>query len=207
MHTSLDAPARDGEESILARLRRQTRVQHDSIERAVDLPARLQRRTAYATLLGRFHGFYRPLEQRLAAVGGLAATGVDLPARRKTELLVADLEALGHTPVTIAALPTCAALPALGGVAAALGCLYVVEGSTLGGRIIAREIRRAHGAGSDASASFFRGYGARTGAMWSALRRILDQECAREPAASDAIAAANDTFARLEAWLVEAPPC
>ena len=46
-------------------------------------------------------------------------------------------------------------LPDLQGVQEALGCLYVVEGSTLGGQVIARHLRQTLGVDPRCGGSFF----------------------------------------------------
>lgn len=48
----------------------------------------------------------------------------------------------------------------------ALGILYVIEGSTLGGRFIFKNIEKSLGYTADAGASYFAGYGNTTGSMW-----------------------------------------
>lgn len=50
----------------LQRLRHETAHLHERIERTLDLPVRLASLPAYTALLTRFHGFYAPLEDRVA---------------------------------------------------------------------------------------------------------------------------------------------
>jgi heme oxygenase len=78
--------------------------------------------------------------------------------------------------------------------AAALGVLYVLEGSSLGGRLIRRDLAAR---GTDlASLDFMDPYGAQTGAMWRALLELLEQHLAREPQAlAEACAGATAAFA------------
>jgi len=59
----------------------------------------------------------------------------------------------------------------------ALGCYYIVEGSTLGGKSILREVR-ARGV-SDPGLSFLDPYGAASGPMWRSLLAILEREGSR----------------------------
>jgi heme oxygenase len=90
--------------------------------------------------------------------------------------------------------------------AAAFGALYVVEGSTLGGTIIARQVERSLGFTAGAGCSYFRSYGAALGPMWKAFgRRLLDLS---DPAFDDrAVASANRTFETMRLWLAtEATP-
>lgn len=184
---------------ILTALRERTAALHDRVERAVDLPARLRSREAYANLLARFYGFYAPVEARLAAVGGYDAVGLNLEPRRKAGRLRADLHALG---LAADGLPQCAALPAVGDLPAALGCLYVLEGATLGGQYVRREVTRAYGLGPETGCSFFASYQGRVREMWADFCAALTAYAAAHPAAHGPIvAAAADTFARMEDWL------
>jgi heme oxygenase len=83
----------------------------------------------------------------------------------------------------------------------ALGALYVLEGSTLGGRIILRHLEtHTVDIPSDAM-SFFAGHGAETGSMWRAFVAKLDTFGALNP---DACTAAKDgaqsAFRTVIAW-------
>lgn len=181
---------------MLERLRLATREAHRSIERATGLgPA--PGGAAYARYLARQYGFLAPLEPLLDA--HLAALGLDPAPRRKAGHLARDLAALGLDP---GALPRCGALPALEPAASALGCLYVLEGQTLGGRVLLRALRQGS---AGAPSAFLDAYGDATGARWQELVRALE---ARGRAAPEdvphAVAGAVDTFERMQRWL-EAP--
>jgi heme oxygenase len=54
-----------------------------------------------------------------------------------------------------------------------LGAMYVMEGSTLGGQYIARQVEEALGLEPGVGDAYFRGYGERTGEMWRAFRAVL----------------------------------
>ena len=187
---------------ILGRLREETRRLHERAERAMDLPARLASHAAYAALLARLWGFYAPVEARLGAVGGLDEIGLDLATRRKARLLRGDLAACGVDTGGIAALPACAALPALPGLPQALGCMYVLEGATLGGQFIRKEVSRHLGLGPDTGCGFFGSYGTEIGPMWRAFCKITSDYAMANPDAEDAIVSAGaETFIRFEEWL------
>ena len=67
-----------------------------------------------------------------------------LNPRRRLHLLEADLAVLGSSARAVDALQACP-VPLLHDAAEALGSLYVIEGSTLGGRIIQRNVERCLG--------------------------------------------------------------
>lgn len=183
--------------NVLARLKAETRADHDAIEAALNLAGGSLTRDRYRRVLRRFHGFYRPLEAGIWALGGWTARGLDPPERAKTPLLEADLRALGEGDP--GRLPVCTDLPPHGTAAQAFGCLYVLEGATLGGQVISRHVREALGVTPEAGGRFFHGYGDRTGAMWQAFRAALVAFAARETE-DEIVAAAAATFRTLHRW-------
>ena len=146
-------------------LRDATRPHHERVEAAVDLPARTRDRATYRALLASLYSLFGPLEEQLAGLPWREA-GLDFAAHRRAHLLRADIADLGGAPEAVAP----AALPRTDGLAAGLGALYVLEGSALGGKIIAREAEAALGLGG-VGTSFFRGG---DGATWRAFGRALD---------------------------------
>ncbi len=189
---------------ILAVLRDRTRLLHEQVERTVAVSTRLRSVQLYGELVARFYGFYLPFEERLAQVDGYAALGLDFAARRKTHLLRDDLTRLGMSPAYIDSLPRCHELPAVTVLADALGCLYVLEGATLGGRIICREAENALGVLPGRGCSFWASYGERVGEMWKDFCRILERYAAATPGETERIiTAAAGTFTCLDRWLAE----
>lgn len=186
---------------ILGLLRERTRHLHEQIERTVDVPARLRSADSYSALLARFHGFYAPLEDRIAALGPEAG-GLALAPRRKAHLLRADLAALGLTDAQLRALPRCPDVPAVADAAEALGCLYVTEGATLGGQFVRRQAEAAIGVTPGRGCSFFASYGERVGGMWKEFCRAVEDHERAAPGSGERIAgAAVGTFAALDRWL------
>ena len=157
----------------------------------------------YRRLLARFYGYYVPLEARMVAWSRVEARGIDYAERVKVPELERDLIALGETAETIAQLPRCTVLPALATEAEALGCLYVVEGSTLGGQVITRQLLKSLGLTVENGVAFFNGSGAETGARWKAFGAWLEEAAARLDHDQDdaIIAGANETFRTLGDWL------
>lgn len=157
-------------------------------------------RDEYRALLARLHGFHQALEAALAsgpAAGsgpGVAAWGIDLAARRRSPLLAADRAALGDTSP-----PLPAPIPPIPCAAAAMGWIYVSEGSTLGGRHLARALDPLLGEAM-AGRHFLLGHGARHGAMWRDCCAAIEA-CGAEPARRQAmVAGAVEGFLRFEAW-------
>lgn len=190
---------------LAERLRRETRQAHERLEGTLDLLDPALTLDAYRDLVARFHGFWRVWEPAVAAA--LAEPDLFDPCRR-AHLLVRDLEALGLDAREIAALPACPQLPPLGDAVEALGSLYVMEGSTLGGRVILKALERHLGLSAARGAAYFAGCGDEPAAQWRRFRTRLDARAAQWQDPDDAarcVAAADKTFDILTSWL-PAPP-
>lgn len=180
--------------TLLERLRAETRTQHEAMEATFPLP---QTKEDHARTLKVFLGFLEPLEQRISDL--LQPSHVLLRGRAKTAWLKEDLRALGRTDEDIAALPRCSRLPPVDNLARSLGALYVFEGATLGGQIIARHVEEKLGLSEGAGYRYFRSYGSAVGRRWQEFRELVLHHSTPE-ADADCIASASDTFAKLGAW-------
>jgi heme oxygenase (biliverdin-IX-beta and delta-forming) len=167
------------------------------VEQTLDLldpglsPARL------SGVLGRMHGFWLAAEQGLdgwAADFPDDAAAVGWRSRRRADLFAADLARLDAPPA--AAAP---ALPAVADTDQALGRLYVLEGSTLGGTFIDRHLA-ALPAFAGLRLRAFTPYGDGTGAMWAAFRRAARAHVAGGGDVAAMVRSARGTFAALADW-------
>lgn len=192
---------------IMQRLKAETRPYHDRLESSplstgtLMGPLSLE---AYRAILSRFYGYHLPLESAFQCHAGLKALFADLPQRRKAQLLVADLLSLGAAPEEIENLPFCDQLPEIGDTAAALGAMYVIEGSTLGGQIIQRHLGSLHGLTHSRGIAFFSGYGEQTGMLWRAFAEIAGVYAEGSGAEDRIVAGAIETYETFERWLVVA---
>ncbi len=188
---------------LLARLRAATGPEHQAVEREIRLLDEALTLAEYLRCLRRFHGIYHPLEQRLEEVDGLAPY-LDLAPRLKTLRLRDDLRVLGvPRPET---LPRCPDVPEVPSVGAAFGCLYVLEGATLGGQLISRHVQAVLGVDAETGGSFFRAYGPANGAMWREFCRALDAPALLAPGAAEAAErAAVETFRAFRRWIALEP--
>lgn len=182
-------------------LRDHTRVQHARLEERLAIERRVRDRGAYVDLLKRFHGFYVPVEARLATFArAFQENGIDLAARLKASKLRCDLKAFGEQPFAPADSDL---VPEISTFPRAVGCLYVMEGSTLGGQIIMRHVSASLRLDAANGAAFFSGYGARTGSMWQAFLSFLGALPFDAKDAAQAIEAACESFESLEQWLCD----
>lgn len=187
---------------IMQALKEQTRALHERVEASLGIMDPDLTLAGYRSLLERFWGFYAPMEARLYALGPWDALGLDSEARRKAPWLAADLRAMGVDDDALARLPLCHALPRVDGVAGALGCLYVMEGATLGGAFIARHLALALGVQTASGGRFFASYAERRGPMWKAFGQGVEQYTAERGGSEQVLAAARETFTRLDEWLM-----
>ena len=187
-----------GVPSVLTRLRAETRDLHDAAESTVGLLDGPFDIRAYQAVLQRWYGFLVVLEPRLTAwhhAHGL----LDWEQRHKIPLLATDLETLGVDRAARLRLPRCPLVPTLAGTAEALGALYVVEGSTLGGRV--QQDRLPAGSVPDGAQHFLGAYGPDLGRRWHGYRVVTSRWVSGEPARADAVvAAARATYEALVAW-------
>jgi len=193
--------------SALKRLRSETRPEHDSIERVPLLASVFSEQHTlddYRELLVRKFRYYSALEARVMP---LLPPRFRLLTRPKAPLLADDLRALGVNPSRVGQLDASVAMPALRDAHAALGCLYVLEGSTLGGKVIRKHLLRSLGPDAEGALNFFGCYGAECGANWQRFRDALED--ALDPnagAVETALTSAKATFASLEQALQASGP-
>jgi heme oxygenase len=188
--------------TLAGRLRHSTRDLHDRVEATVGLERRVATADDYRRLLERMLGLHAPYETALARVAW-GDLDLNLPARRKAGLIAADLVDLGASAEEIAALPALSPTPVIPDRPAALGVLYVLEGSTLGGKYILRDISARLDVRANRGGRFFASYGPRVGAMWRECIAALDTIPAASPAAEEVERSAVETFIRFESWLNE----
>lgn len=193
---------------LLDRLRRETAEAHQQLEDFLDIPSVIHSVESYTRLLAGFYGFHRGVEEALEEAGCWPVGDYDLAARLKSPWLAEDLLTLGWSRGQIERLPICLpeTLPQLqteaGGAEAALGCAYVMEGSTLGGRHISAMIAKGS-AIPEGAFRFFQGYGADTGGKWTAFLNVLAAfDAAAGVEDSDrAVQAARRTFQSFSLWM------
>jgi len=177
--------------SLRARLREGTADLHAAVERSMDLPASVCSLRDYADLLRRCYDLHSGVESRWSAPGWARAwgrVGIDLAQHRRASLLEADLLALGEaapTAIVVARLPTLASW------GEGLGSLYVLEGSSLGGRVLGPAIRAALG---PVPTTFFDGSGRESRTAWRSVGRALAQFEGDGGDGDEVLRGARDTF-------------
>lgn len=164
------------------RLRAATAPSHDEVD-GIFTQFDLTSRAGYRTFLTAHARALLPIEAWLDHHAVQAIT--DWPARRRGHFLRADLAALGETHSVAPTFenPT--------DPAAVIGVLYVIEGSRLGGRVLAR------GVPDDLPTSYLNP--PTEGSNWAALLQRLDELITDEAAMDSVTASALWAFAQFAA--------
>ena len=148
--------------SFLEDLRAETAEAHKRLE-ALPVSAAITSpkvtNAEYVLYLNLMHDIIRDTERNVFHL--ISDIIPDIDSRRKLQWLENDLSALG---ISMANTPT--NLQKNFSIPFALGVMYVVEGSSLGGRYILKNISSALGHDDDKGAQYFSGYGNTTGSLW-----------------------------------------
>ncbi len=159
--------------TFLDQLRSQTRDAHTQLE-SLPVSASITSDTisaaAYAHYLQLMHTVISETEDKI--FGLLGAILPDLEERRKRQWIESDLQHLEFAPKKFGEVfKTEISVPF------ALGVMYTVEGSTMGGRYILKNIESALGLSENQGAQYFAGYGHATGKFWkNFLNSLTDYE-------------------------------
>lgn len=175
-------------------LREGTRERHETLDQGLALAGDHVDRDVYLTYLKALLGWLQPMEQRLWQLDwpdGLRAT----ERAGKSAWLHEDLAAAGDAaPIT-----RCVQLPLPDAPDAyALGIAYVVEGSQLGGRFLAKRLQEV---APDLPQRYLRGYGEQVGPLWKSFLLHLDSEAGALGREAQALQGACDAFDSLTTWL------
>ncbi|ASZ14208.1 biliverdin-producing heme oxygenase [Chitinophaga pendula] len=174
-----------------------TKKEHQELEKELVIQIKSIRNIdEYIQLLGLFYHYYTPIEQLLEKWLANDERIPDYAQRRKSAAILNDINACGYTLPVIGHSPP---IPAIDSFAAAIGAAYVMEGSTLGGTIIAKMISTQLDIPATKGFSFFNGYGDATRAMWERFRAYLNA-LATTTEQENAAATARNTFVNFKIW-------
>lgn len=188
---------------ILKKLKEETSLHHIQLEESALLKA-IQDRTIslgqYSKLLQKFYGFFGPLEQRIETFTEFHIFLPDLSKRRKASSLLHDLTFLNRS-YKGSLVEICQDLPDLKTVHLAFGSLYVLEGSTLGARVITKILKEVLDLEDQKGGSYFSGYGPETGEKWKTFCQSIETFHQQFPNDEEMIEGARETFVKLRNWL------
>ncbi|ARP86753.1 biliverdin-producing heme oxygenase [Bordetella genomosp. 9] len=183
---------------VHATLRDATRDRHERLDRSLRIASPEATYEDYIAYLAALCGWLQPLEASLWARPWPPALQA---ARRrdKAARIQRDFEAARAAGMRVPAVPMCPALPDVtGSQAYALGVMYVIEGSQLGGRMMAKRFAAAWPAHRF---HYLDGYGPDLGALWKDFTSFLASALRGPEDVNQAVAGACDAFDTLTDWL------
>lgn len=167
---------------FLKELRERTSEYHDKLEETplsgVILSEEVTRE-AYVDYLKVMYAYTKPFEETYFPVLGDIFSA--LGERKRAHLLEKDLLVLGISREALETLAASERHDVPEGLSEAVGSMYVLEGSSLGGRVIYKHIHKKLGLTEDTGASYFYGHGSGTGPMWTSFLDELWQFAAQHP--------------------------
>ena len=206
--------------SAMAVLKSETSAAHLAVERCFSLEYLTSSVSNYERMLWQLLGFHEPVESQLRQtqlrlpfslwprVDDLKADllflkGLHLPStlsrvRTSSKPSPHDVQSLPCSPLQRGEPPP--RLP-VDQEAGWLGVTYVIEGSSLGGRMIARQVQERLGISPETGGRFFAGPGVETGDRWNRFRSLVDARLTTELQRRAAVDAAHATFQAMEIWL------
>lgn len=161
---------------IIERLKAETRPQHDRIEEVGFYDEVMNGRLTfdeYKLMLVNNYRMHKLVEEKLEQMPEVKKlNGLDFDERKKKELLAKDLKAAGLNPKDFS---TDGIQLDISDFHRAMGVYYVLEGSTLGGSVIARKLavnENITGQGIS-EFNFYGCYGKMLGPRWKAFQQVL----------------------------------
>ena len=153
---------------VLAELKELTGPAHAELDDYLALTGDITRER-YSRILLAFRDAHVAVTTALVPhAGELAELGYDLDVHEKISWLESDLSYLSAD--TLEPSSASADIPNL---AAAFGAIYVIEGATLGGQVIMRQVIPRLGFPIPSGCRYFQGYGEKTGGKWKATREAI----------------------------------
>jgi heme oxygenase len=144
----------------------------------------------YAAFLKKFYTYFSQVEKAIAPHISEQLLP-DLKERRNSSFLKNDIEVLGSDVASVKEVE----VPVISNEVSALGALYVMEGSIMGGRIIIQMLEKL---GVTTGISFFSGYGQETGQKWGVFTKVMNETATSEEDQEQAVNTANETFELFE---------
>lgn len=158
--------------TFLDRLRAKTAGSHQKLE---DQPISKSimnptvSKEQYIQYLDLMHNLVKDAEENIFPQ--LSEIITDFEHRKKAHLLENDFAFLNFKKENINEKPL--SLNTSNSIPFNLGIMYVIEGSSLGGRFILKNIQKALGYNENGGATYFEGYGNRTGSTWKTFLNTM----------------------------------
>jgi heme oxygenase len=150
----------------------------------------------YVSCLCRLHGINAAWEEHARTVAPQWLCEL-LAVRERTSFLERDITWFSkEIPPSRASLAFIKDLPSV------LGAMYVMEGSSLGGQLIARHVQIALGLTQGRGNAFFHGYGSESGPLWKEFCEMLKTRIP-EDQTDKVVLGAKAMFTTFGSWMQE----
>lgn len=152
----------------------------------------------YLLLLNKLYAYYDALEKMYVPFF-IEQPTLEISKRQRANVLAKDIQnRTGSFPETASnkGMP----LPVIDSIWKATGALYVIEGSTLGGKFICQSLAQSGVTPSNGSA-YFSGYGEETGRMWKSFVQFMNEVATTEEQEQQVMTTAENVFSTLHNWL------
>jgi heme oxygenase (biliverdin-IX-beta and delta-forming) len=182
---------------ILERLKTETRPYHDRIEEvgfSTQIMSGQLTLEEYKMLVINNYRIHKLVEDTLEQNPQVKnLEGLEFDNRKKTAMLAKDLESLGLNPADYT---TDDITLDLSDFHTAMGVYYVLEGSTLGGSVIARQLAKNEqiAAAGVTEFNFYGCYGDMVGPRWKAFQQVLINVATDTAAEDKMVAGASAAF-------------
>jgi heme oxygenase (biliverdin-IX-beta and delta-forming) len=175
--------------TVHSRLKSATADLHSEVESTLDFDKITKSAAAYSEALGILYLVFDRAYKELADID-FQPLKVDLKSiGRRRDWLAADLHALATALPARQSLGLELPTPGHG-----FGCVYVLEGSALGSRVISKRVKQTLGLGPGTGGAYFHGLGRQTASHWSDFLTALNMIPPNSAMGADAEAGAITTF-------------
>ncbi len=157
----------------------------------------------YRMTLLRIHGFVSELEKAVDEVPGQYRSELDWDIRKRSGMLEKDLLFLGETTLKIRTSSKFDFKSQVRTVPQALGLIYLMEGSRLGGLVLAKALREHFGFSNFNGYSYFASPGIEVVPMWQSFTAFMENFVAVNGHGPVIIISAKNGFEALNTWLAE----
>lgn len=184
------------------RLRNETASLHSALEElpiSRNLMSADLNENSYAEYLSLMYGVVRDVETSIFPL--LKNVVPDINERRMLAFLSEDLAYLGRVADNKSEV-----FGENHSEAFAVGILYVLEGSSLGGRVILKNVQKHLDINEINGGRYFAGYGENTGPKWKSFMAFLAAYEGRTNNGDEIVAGANFAFARIKEHLEKSTP-
>ena len=195
--------SKENQELFLKSLRSKTAASHKQLEeneysKSILSPAVTL--ISYQTYIAKMYGVAMACETEIFPV--IKNIIPDLDLRYKASFIKNDLKNTGVASGLIENIPVHHFTAS--NAAQAMGIMYVLEGSTLGGKFLYKHINETLGFDAENGASYFWGYGQQTGSLWKTFIAAMTDFAERENCGDEITSSASQTFATIAIWLDKA---